>query len=152
MNSRLDELQAAILRTKLTYLDADNLARRSIADRYTAGLAKSNAILPTVREGAFHVYHQYVIQVDRRDELKDRLKAEQIGTLIHYPVPVHQQPAFAPFNEELVGRSRLRSLPHVVTEQVASRILSLPMYPELPLDVVDRVAARVAALLEEIEA
>jgi len=142
MNSRLDEVQAAILRTKLVYLDADNAARRAVADRYNRGLANSGAGLPTVSEGAFHVYHQYVIQVDRRDELKERLRGEQIGTLIHYPVPVHQQPAFAPFTTN----------PLTATEQAAARILSLPMYPELPLEEADRVAGRTAANLAELSA
>ena len=130
MNSRLDELQAAILRVKLKYLDHDNAARRAIAGRYTEKLSGAGVTLPSARFEAFHVYHQYVLQVEDRDAVKDNLRARSVGTLIHYPVPVHRQPAYADYHSG--------GLEH--TERAAGRILSLPMYPELSLDEADGVA------------
>ncbi len=117
-NSRLDELQAAILRVKLRYLDADNARRRAIAARYDQALA-GVVRTPDVRSGVEHVYHLYVITSERRDALQAHLKAHDVGALVHYPVAVHQQPAFATNG----------SLP--VTENAAATVLSLPMYPEL---------------------
>ncbi len=114
LNTRLDELQAAILRVKLRYLDAGNARRREIAAAYSAGLR-----LPI--EDAGHVYHQYVIRSRERDALRAGLAASGIGTLVHYPVPVHLQPAYA-------GLER-GALPE--TESAAREVVSLPMYPEL---------------------
>ena len=120
-NSRLDELQAAILRVKLRYLDADNASRRRIAARYGAELADTGLVLPVTREGSEHVYHLYVVRSDRRDALNAHLQARGIAAGIHYPVPIHLQPAY-------------RSTPPVslpVTERAAREVLSLPIYPEL---------------------
>jgi dTDP-4-amino-4,6-dideoxygalactose transaminase len=123
VNSRLDELQAAILRVRLKTLDAANEKRREVARRYFSGLSQLPMVLPNCRPDCQHVYHQYVIQVQRRDEFQTKLKAAGVGTMIHYPSPVHLQPAYQ-------GR-----LPEVAplreTESVVSRILSLPMFPEL---------------------
>ena len=120
-NSRLDELQAAILRVKLRYLDADNASRRRIAARYGAEFADTGLVLPVTREGSEHVYHLYVVRSDRRDALNAYLQALGIAAGIHYPVPIHLQPAY---------RSTLPvSLP--VTERAAREVLSLPIYPEL---------------------
>ena len=121
-NSRLDELQAAILRVKLRYLDQDNQKRARIADQYHEGLDGCDLKLPTVRENSAHVFHLYVVRSAKRDELQAFLKARDIGTLVHYPVPVHLQPAYQ-------GRINGRPLPE--TERAAREILSLPMYPEL---------------------
>jgi dTDP-4-amino-4,6-dideoxygalactose transaminase len=124
VNSRLDELQAAILRVRLPYLDAGNRRRAAIAAAYTDGLAGTGLILPEARTGATHVYHQYVVRHSQRDELQRRLKERAVGTNIHYPVPVHWQPAYA---------SRCEFDPDGLntTEIVANEVLSLPMYPEL---------------------
>ncbi len=120
MNSRLDELQAAILRVKLKYLDRDNRARARIAARYQEGFAGADLVLPAARKGTTHAYHQFVVLSARRDALRAYLRKKGIETLIHYPMPVHQQPAY---------RGGAIKLP--VTDFLKSRILSLPIYPEL---------------------
>jgi dTDP-4-amino-4,6-dideoxygalactose transaminase len=135
-NSRLDELQAAILRVKLRYLERDNERRRSIADRYGRLLAASGVTLPSEAAGTRHVYHQYVIETDGRDELRRVLKGEGIETSILYPVPVHLQPAY---------RDRVAHGPMDQTVRLASRILSLPMFAELPDEDTDTIAAAVFA-------
>ncbi len=130
-NSRLDELQAAVLRVKLHYLDEDNERRKKIAAMYNEMLF-GVATVPIEPLATQHVYHLYVIRHPRRDELVKHLRAKDIGTAIHYPVPIHLQPAY---------RGRLGdvgSLPH--TEKAALEILSLPMYPELEESAVEIVA------------
>jgi dTDP-4-amino-4,6-dideoxygalactose transaminase len=124
INSRLDELQAAILRVRLPYLDAGNRRRTAIAAAYDRGLANTGMILPAKRASATHVYHQYVVRHPDRERLRARLKEEGIGTNIHYPVPVHCQPAYN-------GRCDADPRGLGTTEAVAGQILSLPMYPEL---------------------
>ncbi len=94
MNTRLDELQAAILRPKLRRLDADNARRQAIAGAYDEGLIGLGLALPARRRGATHVFHQYVVRTPRRDAVQAGLKARGIGTNIHYPMPVHLQPAY----------------------------------------------------------
>ena len=122
-NSRLDEIQAAILRIKLRYLDQDNAARIRIAQMYGERLSDSGLILPQGREDTCHVYHLYVVRSSRRDDLNRHLKDKGIDTMIHYAVPVHLQPAY---------QGRLRSVePLLETEQAAGEILSLPIYPGL---------------------
>lgn len=136
-NSRLDELQAAILRVKLRYLDADNLARARLAQIYADGLAGVNIGLPQTRAQHTHVYHLYVIRSSHRDELQAFLKTRAIGTLVHYPAPVHLQPAY---------QNRLRgstALPE--TERAAREVLSLPMYPELSADEIGVVIEAIRA-------
>jgi len=123
MNSRLDELQAAILRVKLRYLDHDNDRRRGIAARYSLALAGIDGIgIPYDVPG--HVYHQYVVRSQRRDSLRSYLERRGVGSLVHYPMAVHQQPAYA---------GRIKCFPSVLeaTERVVSEILSIPMYPQL---------------------
>lgn len=122
-NCRIDEIQAAILRTKLPHLDADNQKRSEIALTYDKTLAGTGLVLPRIREGATHVYHLYVVQASRRDELQAFLRQREIQTGIHYATPVHLHPAY---RGRLAGGDNLP-----VTEHVASRVLSLPMYPEL---------------------
>ncbi len=136
LNSRLDELQAAILRVKLRYLDEDNASRRRIAGLYDSLLTGTGLVLPRGRAGAEHVYHQYVIRSRERDALRRHLRERGIGTLVHYPVPVHLQPAYA------ASPGEGRRLPH--TEKVAGEILSLPIYPELDEESVRRVCAEIA--------
>jgi len=132
-NSRLDELQAALLRVKLRYLDAGNAARRERAGWYAQLLAGLPLRLPSDVPG--HVYHLYVIESDRRDELRAHLQAVGIGCDVHYPEPAHLQPAYVQLGY------RVGSLPH--TEALAGRILSLPMFPELRRAEGEQVASAV---------
>ena len=132
VNSRLDEMQAAILRAKLPHLDHENRRRREVAELYARALP--GATLDTIRPTAKvqHVYHQYVVMCDRRDELLSFLKKEGIGALIHYPVPLHRQPAYysrRPPQEDALANS----------ESMCGRVLSLPMFPELTNEQVDMV-------------
>lgn len=139
-NSRLDELQAAILRVKLKYLDEDNRFRVYVAGIYGNRFAQSAVALPYNRAGSTHVYHQYVVRVPDRDKTRAELASKGISTAIHYPVPVHLQPAYNRFGDS-------RDLP--VTEKLSSEILSLPMYPQLGEGKAERVAE---ALLKVVEA
>jgi dTDP-4-amino-4,6-dideoxygalactose transaminase len=139
VNSRLDALQAALLRHRLGRLDAVVATRRRLADRYRAGL-RSLAV-PIETKDEFHVYHLFVIQTDRRNELQAHLAANGIDTKIHYPIPIHLQPAA----RELGYAAG--SFP--VTERQASRILSLPIHQHLSEAQVDRVCEQVAAFLSE---
>ena len=111
------------MRVKLRYLDSDNAARKRLADKYDEGLGGLDLGLPRRQSNAEHVYHLYVIRSARRDDLKSFLKSRDIGALIHYPVPVHLQPAY---RDRLQGSG---SLPE--TERAAREVLSLPIYPEL---------------------
>ncbi len=122
-NARLDEMQAAILRIKLRYLDEWNAARQANAARYSEQLQRVVAAVPIARPWATHVYYVYVVQVQQRDELRRRLEKEGIATAIHYPVPIHLQPACMEYGYAP------GSLP--VTEAVTEHIVSLPMYAEL---------------------
>jgi dTDP-4-amino-4,6-dideoxygalactose transaminase len=137
INTRLDPIQAAILGVKLPGLAADNGRRRAIAARYDAGLAGLDLRLPPCRAGATHVYHQYVIRLAARDRLRDHLRAEGIGTGIHYPAPVHQQPGY---KDRLAGRL-------AESERAAPEILSLPMYPQLSDAAVERVVKAIREFL-----
>lgn len=131
-NSRLDELQAAILRVKLRHLDGENAARRAAAALYHELLAGSVVALPWERPGSEHVYHLFVVRSRQRDALAAHLAGRDVGTLVHYPVPIHLQPAY---------RGRLRggdALPR--TEGAAAEVLSLPLYPQLSAEDVHRVA------------
>lgn len=131
-NSRLDELQAAVLRVKLRGLDKENMRRQSLAQTYNTLLADAGMTLTAVRSGVTHVYHQYVVRLPQRDALRTYLRQVGIGTLIHYPAPVHLQPAY---------RNRLPQVaPLPWTEQVAKQVLSLPMYPQLSDDQARRVS------------
>ena len=133
-NSRLDELQAAILRVKLRHLDADNERRRALAAVYDERLPASTQ-KPSVPANCTHVYHLYVIRHPERDRLASYLRDQGIGSGIHYPVPIHLQTAY---------RGRLGeagSLPE--TERAAREILSLPMFPELTPDQARQVAEAV---------
>jgi dTDP-4-amino-4,6-dideoxygalactose transaminase len=140
VNSRLDELQAAILRVKLPHLAADNARRAAIAVRYDAGLAGLDLVLPARAAGRSHVFHQYVVRSRRRDALREALQAAGIGTNVHYPVPVHLQPAYR--DRTALGPSGLAE-----TELAAGEILSLPMYPQLDDAQVERTIAAVRAAL-----
>jgi dTDP-4-amino-4,6-dideoxygalactose transaminase len=136
LNSRLDPLQAAVLRTKLPHLDEDNARRAAIARRYERGLQGLPITIPRERADAQHVYHLYVVASEQRDGLMAYLAEHQIGCAIHYPMPVHQQHGYA---ERVICSSG--GLP--VTERICRQILSLPLYPELTDADVDRVIAAV---------
>lgn len=136
MNSRLDELQAAVLRVKLRHLDGENERRRELARIYDAVLSLSTLILPRLRGDAEHVYHQYVVRSKKRDDLQAYLKANSVGTLIHYPMPVHLQPAYK--TRVVIGGEGLHH-----TEEVCREALSLPMHPHMA----DEQAQRVGELI-----
>ena len=138
MNSRLDEMQAAILRVKLRRLSAWNERRRALAAFYSQELAGGGVVLPQEQPYARAVYHLYVVRHPRRDALAAALGERGIGTLIHYPIPLHLQPAFA----SLGGRAG--DFP--AAEGAAAEILSLPLYPELT----DEQAQAVAAAVREL--
>jgi dTDP-3-amino-3,4,6-trideoxy-alpha-D-glucose transaminase len=139
INSRLDEIQAACLRVKLAHLDDHNAARRTIAEDYHHHLR--GVIIPEEHGPVTHVYHLYVVRHRERDRLSLRLRQNGIGTLVHYPVPVHRQPAYADLN---YGPG---SLPH--TERAAAEILSLPLYVGLRSADVLNVAEAIHRSLRE---
>jgi dTDP-4-amino-4,6-dideoxygalactose transaminase len=138
-NSRLDGLQAAVLRVKLSKLDAWNEARRAAAQRYQSLLEGLDVVLPRTLDGNVHVWHLYVIRVANRDAVLDRLHRAGIGAAIHYPLPVHLTRAFAGLGY-LPG-----TLPHA--EQAAGEILSLPIYPQITAEQQEYVAQTLAAAL-----
>ena len=130
-NSRLDELQAAVLRIKLRYLDADNAKRRNIAQQYGQGLNPSLVQLPISVTNSESVFHLYVVQTASRSKLIQHLEIKGVQTGIHYPIPIHLQPAYT-------GRTRIAQDLRV-TEELANTVLSLPMYPELASEDIARV-------------
>ncbi len=140
-NSRLDSLQAAILRVKLKKLDGWFKGRQAIAEKYNEAFAPLGIGVPRVREGNVHTYHQYTIAVDDRDELIRRLKDNGISARVYYPVPLHLQPCYRG-----LGYS-IGSLP--ISEKMAEKVLSLPAYPELTDDKVEYVIRAVADFIKE---
>ncbi|EMJ92118.1 DegT/DnrJ/EryC1/StrS family aminotransferase [Leptospira alstonii] len=138
-NSRLDELQAAILRVKLRNLDSDNGKRRIIAAKYDQFLQNTALKIPAKNLNSEHVYHLYVLQVESREALIAHLKSENIFPGVHYPSPIHLQPAY-------IGKIKTASSMKV-TEELSGTVLSLPMYPELSLDDVDKVISSVSSFL-----
>jgi len=137
LNARLDEMHAAILRVKLGTLAANNERRRATAARYHAELRNPLVTLPVERPGARHVWHQFVVRCATRDRLRAHLAAGGLETLIHYPRALHQMQAFATRGHAPV--------PPVEAARAAAEILSLPIYPELPREQVDRVIEAVNA-------
>jgi len=135
MNSRLDEIQAAVLLAKLPHLDGHNRARRALAAAYDEELREVTR--PLTRAGDEHVFHLYVVRHPERERLRAALRAAGVDTLVHYPVPVHLQPAYAHLG---YGKG---SLP--ASEKAAAEVISLPLYIGLGLPQVGEVAARVAA-------
>jgi dTDP-4-amino-4,6-dideoxygalactose transaminase len=140
MNARLDEIQAAVLRVKLPYLDRWNERRRHLAARYDDALRDTPVETPTAVEATRHVYHHYAVLAPHRDELAAALREEGIGTGIHYPIPCHRQPAI--MAEAGIGGAR-QDLSLPTAERIAAQVLSLPMYPEMTDAQVDAVAAAV---------
>jgi dTDP-4-amino-4,6-dideoxygalactose transaminase len=141
VNSRLDEVQAAVLSAKLQRLAADNARRRAIAARYLEGLDGAAVRLPAVAEGAEPVWHLFVVRQRRRDALAEELARQGIETLIHYPVAPHRSGAY---RDLPVDHEQVR-----VAERLADEVLSLPMGPHLTDAQVDEV---VAATREAAEA
>lgn len=135
-NSRLDELQAAILRVKMPYLEGWNRRRREIASRYRDKLSgleeKGMLMLPKTPDYAEHVFHQYTIQLEDRDGLRDYLKQQGVGSTVYYPVPLHLQKVFQPLG--------YKEGDFPVAEAACRKVLSLPMFPELTDDEVEHVS------------
>jgi len=137
VNSRLDAMQAAMLRVKLRHLPKWNESRKRHAGHYTETLRELPVATPVERPGGTHVYHLYVVRVPRRDELQHHLEALGVSCGVHYPIPIHLQEAFSDLGK---GPG---SFP--VSERLASEILSLPMYPEMADSDVDTVCESIAA-------
>ena len=131
VNSRLDPIQAAVLRVKLGVLDEWTERRRAVATAYTEGLAESGLILPHVPDWADPAWHLYVVRTSDREALQGRMTEAGIGTLIHYPIPPHMQKAYAD----------MEILPEAfpLARDLASEVLSLPMGPQLGLDQVQDI-------------
>lgn len=139
-NSRLDELQAAVLRVKLRHIETFNQSRRRAARRYSERLAGLPLSVPHEDGIGVHVYHQYTLLSDRRDDIVAALQKADIACAVYYPVPLHRQKAFA-------GDRDAPSLP--VTESVAARCLSLPMYPELTDAQIDEIVGVIRTALDD---
>jgi dTDP-4-amino-4,6-dideoxygalactose transaminase len=130
-NSRLDELQAAVLRTKLVHLDEMNAERHKICGRYLSGITNPLIKLPKIREGCETVWHQFVILSSRREELIDHLKQRGVGTIIHYPIPPHLHQCY-----KHLGHKK-GYLP--IAERYADEVLSLPLFNGMTDDEIDYV-------------
>ncbi len=140
-NSRLDEIQAAILRVKLRHLSEWQIARRSNAAEYTRLLQQIPGVMPPLEsEGFEHVYHQYTIRTEQCDALQQHLAVQRIGGTVYYPHPLHLQPLYAPLGH------KTGDFPHA--ERAAKEVLSLPMYPELRKDQIARVVEAIADFLK----
>ena len=131
-NSRLDEIQAAILRVKFRRLDEWNEARRRNADRYRAGIRREDIVLPTERKNCRHVYHQFTLRCRKRDRIIEALKDHDIASAVYYPTPLHQQEVFV----NLLGDSGR----FPVSEALAAEVVSLPMFPELTEEEIRRIS------------
>jgi dTDP-4-amino-4,6-dideoxygalactose transaminase len=140
-NSRLDGLHAAILRVKLKHLKDWNEARRQIATWYDELLAGNSIVRPTIHRDAGHVFHLYVIEIENRDRVLDELQRRGIGAGVHYPIPLHQQPAFK--------NRGFQPEEFPVASAAARRILSLPIFPEMTRAQVEHVATNVIELIRQ---
>jgi dTDP-4-amino-4,6-dideoxygalactose transaminase len=139
-NSRLDEIQAAILRVKLRHLSNWQRARQTNAAEYTRLLNQIPGVVPpAVPEGFEHVFHQYTIRIERRNALQQFLSERKIGSTVYYPHPLHLQPLYASLGY------KLGDLPH--SERAAQEVLSLPMYPELRKEQIARVVESIAEFM-----
>ena len=119
-NSRLDEIQAGLLRVRLSHIEELQEDKKRVCTRYLRELKNKNIQLPQIREGATHIWHQFVIRTDRRQELIDYLNENEIGTTIHYPIPPHLSEAYQYLS---VKKGELP-----ITERYAQTVLSLPLY------------------------
>ena len=134
-NSRLDEMQAAILRVKLKYLDGWNEKRRKIAQDYCNLIESDSIIKPTEEDFAYHIFHLFVIRCKHRNQLQAYLNQKGIQTLIHYPIPIHLQQAYA---ELELGKGS-----YPISEEYAEQILSLPMFPELVDEEIEAISTAI---------
>jgi dTDP-4-amino-4,6-dideoxygalactose transaminase len=130
-NSRLDELQAGLLRVRLKHMDELTQERKCLAEKYTRSICNGKIILPQVRKGADSVWHQYVIQCEQRDELIQFLEEREIGTIIHYPIPPHLSEAY--------GYLGKKKGDYPIAEKYADTVLSIPMYNGMTEDEQERV-------------
>lgn len=137
-NSRLDEIQAGVLLVKFKYIDKYNLARRQKAALYTV-LLSDKVRCPVEKKGAYHVFHQYTIRNDKRDEIKKRLRDKGISSVVYYPVPLHLQEAL-----RFLGYKK-GDFP--VAEKSAKEVLSLPIYPEIEEPVIEKIAEIIKAVV-----
>ena len=135
VNSRLDEIQAAILDVKLKHLDSDNEKRREIADYYLKNIKNDKIILRNTYEKLANVWHVFPVRTEKRDEFQEYLKQNDIQTLIHYPTPPHKQQAYKEWN----------NLSYPITEEIHNTIISLPISPVMTDDEVKRVVEVVNA-------
>jgi len=142
MNFRLDEIQAAILRVKLPYLPAENARRRRIAKHYSSGIDNKQIFLQKRITETLHAMHLFVVRCEKRDDLQKFLSKKNIGTTIHYPKAIHQQPAYA---ERICGYDNLEN-----TEMLCNNILTLPMYPELTDIEVERIRQSLTRIKNEL--
>ncbi len=131
-NSRLDAIQAAVLLVKLKYLDGWSEARRKNAENYNRLFTGIDIVTPYVEGHNYHIYHQYVVRVSKRDELQSFLKEQNVSTAVYYPVPLHLQ---ACYSELGYGEGDLPE-----SERAAREVLALPVYPELTLEQQERIA------------
>lgn len=138
MNSRLDELQAAILSVKLPLLDQHNARRRTIAERYLTGIHSSAVMLPPANQLAQDAWHQFVIRHPRRDDFRTYLHERGIGTEIHYPIPPHRQRAYSAYAH----------LSFPIAEQLHQEVVSLPLNPALVDDDVEYIIETINLMSE----
>lgn len=130
LNSRLDEIQAAVLDIKMKYIDADNQKRRKIAETYVAGINNSKIILPQLPANSQeHVWHLFVVRTKKRDQLQQHMEKNGVQTLIHYPIPPHKQRAYKYYNH----------LSFPITEKIHDEVLSLPISPVMEDDEIQKV-------------
>ncbi|WP_138755236.1 DegT/DnrJ/EryC1/StrS family aminotransferase [Paenibacillus sinopodophylli] len=131
VNSRLDEIHAAVLKVKLKYLDEDNNLRRKFAEEYSRNICNPLITLPSVEgeSGLSHVWHLYVIRVNNRDKLQAYLLNRGIQTLIHYPIPIHKQEAYKELNDDK----------YPISEKIHNEVLSLPISPVMSIEDVQKV-------------
>lgn len=142
VNSRLDSVQAALLRVKLRHLNEWNKQRRQKADYYNRGFRSTPAVTPFVADFAEHIYHQYTLQVDDRDGLQAYLKEKGIPSAIHYPIPLHLQPAFR-------KASGFKEGDFPVAERISHRVISLPMHPDLTTEEQDYIIRTITDFLNK---
>lgn len=129
VNSRLDEIQAAMLNVKLPYLDNEILHRRKVANAYRQGINNVEIILPTIQDENAHVWHVFVVRCKHRDNLQKYLADNGVQTLIHYPIPPHKQQAYKEWND----------LSYPISEQIHTEVLSLPIGPTISMSDVDKI-------------
>jgi dTDP-4-amino-4,6-dideoxygalactose transaminase len=139
-NYRIDTLQATILRAKLAHLEEWNEARRRHAATYRELLSDLDPVLPHEPEHIRAVYHLFVVRLQERDALREHLQARGISTGIHYPIPLHLQPAYRHLG--------YKAGDFPITEECARQVLSLPMYPELTQEQMEKVARAIKEFLE----